>query len=126
MSFKTDYARVNGLGSARDGTGHWISQRLTAVALIVLLVLFIVPFARGLGAGYDAVLMTYRNPFNAIVALLTIIAGFRHIRLGVQVVIEDYVPAGRHQVRWLVVNALLWRGFMVAGIFAILKIAFSA
>ena len=126
MTYKTDYSRVQGLGSARTGTGHWISQRLTAIALIPLVVLFLVPFIHALGAGPAVMIETYRNPVNAIVALATIGAAFRHVRLGVQVVIEDYVPAGKHRLRWLTLNALFWRGVMLAGVFAVLKIALGA
>ena len=91
-----------------------------------LILLFLLPFAHALGAGHAAMLAIYRNPLNAIVALATLVALFQHVRFGVQVVIEDYVPAGRHRLRWLVANALLWRGLMLAGIFAVLKIALGA
>ncbi|NOX72501.1 MAG: hypothetical protein GXP03_02350 [Alphaproteobacteria bacterium] len=69
MSFKTDYQGVAGLGSAKDGTGHWISQRLTAIALIPLGAMFIYPFMKSLGAGYEAVVQTYQHPFNALIAM---------------------------------------------------------
>jgi succinate dehydrogenase / fumarate reductase membrane anchor subunit len=126
MSYKTDYARVRGLGSAKSGTEHFIVQRLTAIALVPLILLFLLPFAHALGSGQAAMLAIYRNPLNAIVALATLVAVFQHVRLGVQVVIEDYVPAGRPRLRWLIVNALVWRGLMLAGIFAVLKIALGA
>ncbi|MBI1218420.1 MAG: succinate dehydrogenase, hydrophobic membrane anchor protein [Rhodobacteraceae bacterium] len=126
MSYKTDYARVHGLGSAKSGTEHFIVQRLTAIALVPLVLAFLLPFAHALGAGHAATLAIYRNPVNAIIALATMIAVFQHVRLGVQVVIEDYVPAGRHRLRWLVANALVWRALMLAGIFAVLKIALGA
>ena len=55
MSYRTDKQRVIGLGSAKDGTDHWWSQRLTAIALVPLTLLFIFPFARNLGADFETV-----------------------------------------------------------------------
>jgi len=126
MSFKTDYKRVEGLGSARDGTHHWISQRLTAIALIFLGVFFIIPFMSALGAGFGAVRIIYSDPLNALVAIGFFIVGFRHLRLGLQVVIEDYVHDPRILSISLITNALIWRGFAIAGVFAVAKIALGA
>ncbi len=126
MSFKTDYKGVAGLGSAKDGTGHWVSQRLTAVALIPLAALFIYPFSIALGSGYGAVQAIYSDPFNALVAIGFFIVAFRHLRLGLQVVIEDYVHSSRALTISLITNALVWRGFAVAGAFAVAKIALGA
>jgi len=126
MAFKTDYKAVAGLGSAREGTGHYISQRITAIALIFLGPMFMIPFVRALGAGHEAVLATYSHPFHALIAFGFIIVGFRHLRLGVQVVIEDYVHGEATRMVAIITNALLWRGLAVAGAFAIAKIALTA
>lgn len=126
MAYKTDYKAVAGLGSAKDGTGHFISQRLTAIALIPLGVLFVVPFMQALGAGHAAVLATYQHPFHALMAIGFFIVAFRHLRLGLQVVIEDYVHSERSRLLLLIGNALIWRGFAVAGAFAVAKIALTA
>jgi succinate dehydrogenase membrane anchor subunit len=126
MSFKTARRRVSGLGSARHGVDHWISQRITALALIPLSILFLYPFVRTLGADYETVRATYSNPGNAIVAILFFVALFRHLRLGVQVVIEDYVGNPRRQVQALILNTLTWRGAALVAAFAVAKIAFSA
>jgi len=126
MSFKTDYKAVAGLGSAKDGTGHFISQRLTAIALMPLGVLFLIPFMKALGSDHEAVLATYQNPFHALIAIGFFIVGFRHLRLGLQVVIEDYVHAERPRMIYMILNALAWRGFAVAGAFAVAKIALTA
>ncbi len=126
MSYKTDLKAVTGLGSAKDGTGHFISQRLTAIALLVLMPLFIYPFMKALGAGHEAVLATYSHPFHALIALGVFIVGFRHLRLGLQVVIEDYVHGERLRMISMILNALVWRGFAIAGAFAVAKIALGA
>lgn len=126
MNFKTDYKAVAGLGSAKGGTGHFISQRLTAIALVPLGILFVFTFVRALGEGHDAVLAIYRHPFNALIAIGFFIVMFRHLRLGLQVVIEDYVHNERSRMLMLITNALIWRGFAVAGAFAVAKIALTA
>jgi succinate dehydrogenase / fumarate reductase membrane anchor subunit len=124
MSIKTDYKRVAGLGSAREGTHHWWTQRLTSIALVPLSLLFVFTFGNALGAGYDAVLETYANPWNAVVAILFLIVGFHHLMQGLQVVIEDYVH-GRAGVVLLILNTLLCWGFAIAGVFAVARIAFT-
>ncbi len=126
MSYRTDKQRVNGLGSAKEGSDHWWSQRLTSIALVPLTLLFLFPFARNLGADYAAVRATYANPFNAIVALLLIIVVFVHLRQGLQVVIEDYVHGKAARTALLLANTLLCAAFGLAGVFAVAKIAFTA
>lgn len=133
MSIETPMNRVLGLGSAKDGTGHWWSQRLTSIALIPLTVLFVVPFlqAYGQGAGFgaegwEATRTIYAHPLNAIVAVLFIGVNFLHLQQGLQVVIEDYVHSKGLRTILLVSNSLLCAAFAVAGVFAILKIAFTA
>ncbi len=126
MNFRTDFKGATGLGSAKDGTHHWISQRLTAIALIPLGLLFLYPFATSLGAGREAVVATYSHPFHALVAIGFILIAFRHLRLGLQIVLEDYVHTPRNRTLSLIANALIWRAFAVAGAFAVAKIAFGA
>ena len=124
MSFLTDRARAHGLGSAKEGTHHWWSQRMTAIALVPLGLLFIVPFAQALGDGHEAALALYGHPFNAIVAGLFILVAFNHLRLGLQVVIEDYVHGGARTVA-LILNMLFCALFAFGGLFAVAKIAFA-
>ncbi len=126
MSYKTDYKRVLGLGSAHSGTEHWISQRLTAIGLIFLGPAFIIPFMQALGTGREAVLAVYANPFNALVAIGFFIVMFRHLRLGVQVVVEDYVHGERVRQISLITNALFWRGLAVTAVYAVAKLALGA
>jgi len=123
MSFLTDYKRVAGLGSAKSGTQHFIQQRLTAIALLPLTVLFLYTFVGALGSGHDAVLATYARPAPALIAIMFIWVMFSHLRLGLQVVIEDYVHSHGVQSRLLILNALVWRGAAIVGLFAIARIA---
>ncbi len=123
MSYLTDRKRVTGLGSAKDGTGHFISQRVTAIALVPLTLLFVLPFGYNLGGGYDRVIEAYAHPVNAIVAILFIFTVFTHLRLGLQVVIEDYVRGHGRRTALLVANTLFCWLFGLTGVFAIAKIA---
>jgi len=125
MSYRTPKARVTGLGAAGDGTHHWWTQRLSSVALIPLTVLWAVPFAQTLGEGHEAVLALYAHPLHAIVAILFIGVTFHHHAQGLQVVIEDYVHHRGWRTGLLVANALGCGALAVAGIFAVLKIAFA-
>lgn len=125
MSYKTDYGRVNGLGSAKDGTHHFWAQRVSAVALLILTPLFIVPFAANLGESFETVRSAYAHPFNAIIAALFVITSFYHLRLGLQVVIEDYIH-GKGLRTGLIIGLTLFCALAAfTGLFGIAKIAFS-
>lgn len=84
-------ARVRGLGSARSGLRHWWLQRVTAVALVILVVLMTAIVLRTVGSDYRTAVETLGSPFRGAVALLLIFAAFWHLKLGGQVVIEDYI-----------------------------------
>lgn len=124
MSFLTDRARANNHGSAKEGVEHWWGQRITAIALTPLGLLFIFPFAMTVGEGYEATIALYQNPIHAIIAGLFIIVAFNHLRLGVQVVIEDYVHGAMGRTL-LILNTLFCALFGFAGLFAVAKIAFT-
>ncbi len=126
MHFRTDRQRVEGLGTAGHGTGHWFSQRLTSLALVPLTLAFVFPFVRALGSGLVSVRETYSHPFNAVVAILFLAVGFHHLQQGIQVVIEDYVHDKPLRVAMLLANTLLTWAFALTGIFAVAKIAFAA
>ncbi len=126
MKFQTDFSRVEGLGASKEGPHHWWLQRLSAVALVPLTLLFLFPFMRALEASHSAFVETYSHFGNALVAVLFFFVSFTHLRLGLQVVIEDYVHARGAKTILLVANTLLCWGFMIVGIFAVARIAFGS
>ncbi len=126
MGFKTDYARVHGSGAAGEGLHHWWSQRISSIALIPLLPLFLIPFGRALGGGHDAFVATYSSLWNALVAILFIAATFAHLQQGLQVVIEDYVPNKATRTVALLANTLLCWALGIAGVLAVATVLFSA
>lgn len=91
MSFRTPLGRVRGLGSAKDGTGHWWMQRLTALALVPITVWFVVSVIGMAGASYAEFSAWLANPLVAGLFLILIAATFYHAVLGLQVVVEDYL-----------------------------------
>ena len=125
MSYKTPMGRVLGLGSAKDGVEHWWSQRLSAIAMVPLTVLAIPPLGSAIGAGHEAVLAAYANPWNAIVMMLFLAVGFRHLQYGLQVVIEDYVHAKAWRTGALLANTGVCAVMGLAGVFGVAKIAFG-
>jgi succinate dehydrogenase / fumarate reductase membrane anchor subunit len=125
MQFRTDRQRVRGLGTSGHGVGHWWSQRLTSIALVPLTIVFLFPFAQSLGSDLERVRAVYGHPFNAVVAILFLAVGFRHLQQGIQVVIEDYVHDKPLMVGLQLANTLLCLAFAMTGIFAVARIAFS-
>lgn len=125
MSYRTDRQRVDGLGSAKEGVGHWWAQRISSIALVPLTLLFLFPFARHLGGDYETVRAAYAHPFNAIVALLLIITVFAHLKQGLQVVIEDYIHDKPMLVALQLLNTLFCWAMGLIGVFAVARIAFA-
>ncbi len=91
MSLRTPLNQARGLGSAKEGTQHWWHQRLTAIALLPLAVWFIVSLITLADATYEDVIDWLSSPIVAGLMFLWIFAVFYHLKLGLQVVIEDYV-----------------------------------
>ena len=119
MSYRTDRQRVHGLGVSGDGTHHWWSQRLTSIALVPLTLCFIFPFVRALGSDWETVRALYATPFNAFIAILFILVGFRHLQQGIQVVIEDYVHDKPVRTALLLANLFICWAIALTGVFAV-------
>ncbi len=91
MRLRTPLGRVRGLGSARAGTGHFLRQRLSALANLVLGVIVIGVMLALVGAGYTETLETLGSPFVASPMILFVLSATYHMMLGMQVIIEDYI-----------------------------------
>ncbi|QGX97330.1 succinate dehydrogenase, hydrophobic membrane anchor protein [Roseovarius faecimaris] len=122
MRYLTDRKRAEGMGSAKDGVHHFWAMKMSSVALLILVPLFVFTFGPMLGEPHADVLAYFGRPFPAIVAALTIVVGFKHFRDGAQVMIEDYVHGTRQKLAIILVACLSY-GAMATGLFAIAKIA---
>ncbi|SNS80806.1 succinate dehydrogenase, hydrophobic membrane anchor protein [Antarctobacter heliothermus] len=122
MAFLTDRKRAVGWGAAKSGTEHHWAMKKSSVALLFLVPFFIFTFGGALGGTYEEVLAYYSRPFPAIVAALTILVGFHHFNMGVQVLIEDYVHGVMEKILILVMTCLSY-GAAAVGVFAIARIA---
>ncbi|GAB4167885.1 MAG: succinate dehydrogenase, hydrophobic membrane anchor protein [Wenzhouxiangellaceae bacterium] len=122
-SLRSPLAEARHLGSAKRGVEHWWAQRLSAVVLIPLLLWLVWSLATLVGADYTTARDWLASPGNAIAAMLLIGFAFHHARLGLQVIIEDYV---HHTAIAVALQVVVLVGALVGaltGIVAILKVA---
>ena len=122
---RTPLARARGLGSAKAGLHHWWAQRLTAIALIPLVVWFAVSLIMMSGADYLVVRAWVGSPVVMVLLTLTIVIGLHHGQLGLQVVIEDYVHSDGWKLALIVLVRFTAVFFGLAAIVAILRIGFG-
>lgn len=125
MTMRTPLARVRGLGSAKSGTEHWWLQRLTAIAAIPLVVIATAFFICNIGASRAEVVASFHNPFVAGVFALTVVTLLWHMRLGMQVIVEDYVHGPAAKLAALLANSFFTVALGAAGLYAILKMSFG-
>ena len=123
MSGRTSLRRVRDLGTARDGVHHWWVQRLTAVALVPLSIWFVTSIILLAGSDHAQVTAWISNPIVAVFLMLTLIAMFYHLKLGLQVVIEDYIHAKPTKVACLLLNNFGNTVLALSCIFSVLKVA---
>ena len=120
---RTPLSRVRGLGSAKKGTEHFWLQRVTALANIPLAVFFVSAIVAHAGADFVTVTAFLSHPIVALVMLLLILSMVWHMRLGLQVVIEDYIHKERWKFGLLIALKFLGITLGVVAVFSILKLA---
>jgi succinate dehydrogenase / fumarate reductase membrane anchor subunit len=122
---RTALGKVRGLGSSHEGTEHFWQSRLTSIASIPLTLFFIGLLVALNGAGYEQVTAALSNPIVALVMLMLILTNLYHMKLGLQVVIEDYVHAEAAKISLLILNSLFTIAIGITMVFAIMKLAFG-
>ena len=125
MSLRTPLGKVLGRGSAGEGTSHWWQQRVTAIALIPLSLWFLFGLLDRHAGMYIEVREWLSQPWPALLAILLTITLAWHSKLGVQVVIEDYVHGKGAKTALLLLSLFMHALATVAGVFALLRLALA-
>lgn len=125
MSLRSPLSQALGLGSARDGTGHWWAQRVTSIAMIPLTLWLLFSLLTLPSFDYDTVRTWLAVPFTAFLAVLLVAVTSYHSYLGTTVIVEDYVHASGMKILILMMLRFLYVLAGGAGIFAILRIVFG-
>lgn len=122
---RSDLGRVRGLGSAKEGVQHWWLQRVTAVALVPLLIWFLIGLIAHSGADHQAVTVWLGNPVTFGLFLLLLGAGLWHLALGLQVVIDDYVHGEAMRLALILLVKFGCIALALTGAIALFIIAFG-
>lgn len=125
MSMRTPLKSVRHLGSAKEGADHFWLQRLTALANVFLGLFLVWLIVRLAGADHSEVKALIANPLIALALLLLVISSVVHMRLGMQVVIEDYIHHEGSKLLLLVANTFFAIGVGAVTIFSVLKLSFG-
>ncbi len=125
MSLRTPLSKIRALGSAKDGTEHWWRQRITAIANIPLVLGFAFVLVNAVGKTHGEVAVLLGSPFVVILLLLMIGLMSWHMKLGMQVVIEDYVHTRSYKIAALILNNFFCVTVAIAGIYAVLKLGYA-
>lgn len=122
MRLRTPLSNAKGLGSAKEGAGHWWAQRLTSVALVPLTLWLVFTLATFDELSYGAAIEWMQSPLVAVGLALLVVVMFYHAQLGIQVIVEDYVHG------WLKIITLVLLNFVCIslvfiGLFSIIKVS---
>lgn len=125
MKMVTELKKVKGLGSAKEGTHHWLMQRVTGLALVPMIIWLACSIISLVGSDYVHVKMWVQSPLNSIIMFLIIPTVFYHSALGIKVVIEDYVHKEFTKIITIMLLNFLFIAITVSTLFAILYINFK-
>lgn len=121
-SIRTPLGKVRGLGAGKHGTGHFIGQRVSAIALVPLVIWFVWALVAHAGGDFGTARDFLSHPVNAALMLLFVLTGLYHLMIGLQVVIEDY-SANATRIVLLLLNRFACAALAVLCVIAILKLA---
>ncbi len=125
MSMRTPLGKVRGLGSAHEGTEHFWRQRVTGLAMIPLTLVFVGVVIATVGRPHAEVVATLGSPVIAVMLLAMILAGTAHMRIGMQVIIEDYVHGELTRLTAVIANTFFCALVGLASIWAVVKLSFG-
>ena len=122
-SMQTPLAKVRGLGSAKSGLHHWWHQRLTAIAMVPLMIATLVIISQIGTLDYEGAMALMANPLVASLLLLLVLVGFYHAAMGLQVVLEDYISSEGQRMALIIFVKMALFALAVLAILSILKVA---
>ncbi|MDA9208219.1 succinate dehydrogenase, hydrophobic membrane anchor protein [Octadecabacter sp.] len=122
MNFRTDRKNAVGLGSGRAGTHHHWQMMVSSILVFVLVPIFIITFAVGLGGSFEEVQAYFSRPFPVIITALTLIVGIIHMLREAQSAIEDYMHGVAEKLTLIGVNAFGYTLIAIA-LLALIKLA---
>ena len=122
---RSSLGRARGAGSGHSGVHHWYAERVTSIALVPLTIWFVISVLRLVGASQSTVATFVGHPLNAALLLALIVMTFHHMQLGIQVVLEDYVPNPKKMMVFVLINkgVALMLGLIAA--ISVLKLALA-
>ena len=126
VSYRTPLGRARGLGSAKHGAGHWVSERVTANALVPLTVWAVYGVLRLAAGDYGLAVHWIQDPLNATLAVITLAISFWHMHAGMRVIVEDYIHKALTKTTLLLINLFVCGLVGALAIVSILKVALGA
>lgn len=121
--FRTPLSKARGLGAAKSGVGHFVTARVSAIALVILIPIFIAAIVKLPSGDYETASAFVGSPVGALIMLLTLTAGLYHMRLGIQVVVEDYIYRPITKALLLIANTLICGAAWLAVLYSVLSLA---
>jgi succinate dehydrogenase / fumarate reductase membrane anchor subunit len=125
VSYRTPLSRARGLGSAKHGVTHWISERVGAVALVPLTLWMVFAVIRLAAGDYQFAVHWIAQPLNAVLMVLLLAISFWHMASGMRVIVEDYIHVTLNKSALLILNLFVCGLAGALAIFSILKVAFG-
>jgi succinate dehydrogenase / fumarate reductase membrane anchor subunit len=122
-SYRTPRGRARGLGSAKHGAGHWVSERVSAIALVPLVIWMVYGILRLSAGDYGFAVHWVQDPLNATLTVLIFAISFWHMHAGVRVVVEDYIHKTLTKTGLLLINLFICGLAGALAIFSVLKVA---
>lgn len=123
MSYRSDLSRARGLGAAKHGAGHWLSERITSIALVPLTVWAVFAAFRLATLDYANAVLWVQQPLNAVLLVLLLAISFLHMHAGMRVIVEDYFHTTLNKSVLLLLNLSVCVLFGALAVFSILKVA---